>query len=126
MAYDDNNVFAKILRGEIPCKKVYEDEHALSFHDINPQAPVHVLVIPKGRFVSMDDFTQNATAAQQAGLMHAVGAVARQLGLENSGYRVLTNIGRDGHQEVPHLHFHIFGGRRLGRMLEGGHPPKNA
>jgi diadenosine tetraphosphate (Ap4A) HIT family hydrolase len=126
MAYDDNNVFAKILRGEIPCKKVYEDEHALSFHDINPQAPVHVLVIPKGRFVSMDDFTRNATAAQQAGLMSAVGAVARQLGLENSGYRVLTNIGRDGHQEVPHLHFHIFGGRRLGRMLEGGHPPKSA
>jgi diadenosine tetraphosphate (Ap4A) HIT family hydrolase len=126
MAYDDDNVFAKILRGEIPCKKVYEDEHALSFHDINPQAPVHVLVIPKGRFVSMDDFTQNATAAQQAGLMRAVGAVARQLGLEKSGYRVLTNIGRDGHQEVPHLHFHIFGGRRLGRMLEGGHPPKSA
>jgi diadenosine tetraphosphate (Ap4A) HIT family hydrolase len=126
MAYDDDNVFAKILRGEIPCKKVYEDEHVLSFHDINPQAPVHVLVIPKGRFVSMDDFTQNATPAQQAGLMRAVGVVARQLGLGKSGYRVLTNIGRDGHQEVPHLHFHIFGGRRLGRMLEGGHPPKTA
>jgi diadenosine tetraphosphate (Ap4A) HIT family hydrolase len=125
MAYDDGNVFAKILRGELPCSKVYEDEHALSFHDINPQAPVHVLVIPKGRYVSLDDFTANAGPAEQSGLMRAIGEVARKLGLDKTGYRVLTNMGRDAHQDVPHLHFHIFGGRRLGRMIEGGSPPKN-
>jgi diadenosine tetraphosphate (Ap4A) HIT family hydrolase len=124
MAYDDNNVFAKILRGEIPCRKVYEDAHALAFHDINPQAPVHVLVIPKGRYVSMDDFTAGASPAEQAGLVRAVGEVARLMGVDKTGYRVLTNIGRDGHQEVLHLHFHVFGGRRLGRMLEGGVAPK--
>jgi diadenosine tetraphosphate (Ap4A) HIT family hydrolase len=125
MAYDDGNVFAKILRGELPCRKVYEDDHALSFHDINPQAPVHVLVIPKGRYVSLDDFTAHASAAEQAGLMRAIGEVARKLGLEKAGYRVLTNMGRDAHQDVPHLHFHVFGGRRLGRMIEGGSLPKN-
>ena len=125
MAYDDGNVFAKILRGELPCKKVHEDAHALSFHDINPQAPVHVLVVPKGRYVSLDDFTANASAAEQAGLMRAIGEVARKLGLEKAGYRVLTNTGRDAHQDVPHLHFHVFGGRRLGRMIEGGSAPKN-
>ena len=124
MAYDDSNVFAKILRGEIPCKKVYEDAHALAFHDINSQAPVHVLVIPKGRYVSMDDFTAAASPAEQAGLMRAIGEVARLLGVDKSGYRVLTNIGRDGHQEVMHLHFHVFGGRRLGRMIDGGSPPE--
>jgi histidine triad (HIT) family protein len=124
MAYDDGNVFARILRGELPCKKVYEDEHALSFHDINPQAAVHVLVIPKGRYVSLDDFTANAGAAEQAGLMRAIGEVARKLGLDAAGYRVLTNTGRDAHQDVPHLHFHVFGGGRLGRMIEGGSPPK--
>lgn len=117
MAYDPNNVFAKILRGEIPCKKVYENEHVLAFHDIQPQAPVHVLVIPKGAYVSMDDFSQNASPAEQAALVKATGDVARQLGIAASGYRVLSNCGVDGNQEVPHLHLHLFGGRRLGRMI---------
>ncbi len=123
MAYDDDNVFAKILRGELPCNKAYEDDHALAFHDINPQAPVHVLVIPKGGWVSMDDFSANASAEQQAGLMRAIGNTARALGLAAPGYRVLTNCGRDSHQEVMHLHFHIFAGRPLGPMLEGGNLP---
>ena len=123
MAYDDSNVFAKILRGEIPCKKVYENDHALAFHDIHPQAPVHVLVIPKGRYVGLDDFALNASAAEQAGLIRALGEAARLLGVEKDGYRTLSNFGRNAHQEVPHLHFHIFGGKRLGRMLEGGAPP---
>ncbi len=117
MAYDPNNVFAKILRGEIPCKKVYENEHVLAFHDIQPQAPVHVLVIPKGAYVSMDDFSQNASPAEQAALVKATGDIARQLGIAASGYRVLSNCGADGNQEVPHLHWHLFGGRRLGRMI---------
>ena len=117
MAYDDNNIFAKILRGEIPCKKVYEDEHALAFHDINPQAPVHVLVVPKGKYVSFDDFSANAGADEIAGFMRAVGTVARDLQLAQPGYRILANIGTDGGQEVPHLHFHIFGGKTLGPML---------
>ena len=116
-AYDPNNVFAKILRGEIPCKKVHEDEHTLAFHDINPQAPVHVLVIPKGAYVSMDDFHEKASAAEIAALFRAVGKVARQLNLSENGYRFLANVGRDGNQEVPHLHVHIFGGRHLGRMI---------
>lgn len=124
MAYDDANVFARILRGELPCRKIYEDDHALAFHDIAPQAPVHALVIPKGRYVSMADFSANASEAEQAGLMRAIGAVARTLGVEEAGYRVLANHGRHAHQEVPHLHFHIFAGRPLGPMLEGGTPPK--
>jgi diadenosine tetraphosphate (Ap4A) HIT family hydrolase len=117
MAYDRNNIFAKILRGEIPCKKVYEDEHVLAFHDIHPQAPVHVLVIPKGDYVSMDDFTADAPAELVAGFMRGVGIVARQLELTEPGYRILANIGPDSGQEVPHLHIHIFGGRSLGPML---------
>ncbi len=117
MAYDPNNVFARILRGEIPCKKVYENEFVLAFHDIAPQAPVHVLVIPKGPYVSMDDFTANAPAEMQAGFFKAVGDVARLLGIAADGYRVLTNCGVNGHQDVPHLHFHIFGGVKLGRMI---------
>ncbi len=123
MDYDDDNVFAKILRGELPCNKVYEDDHALAFHDINPQAPVHVLVIPKGRYVSMADFTATAGAEEQAGLMRAIGDTARELGLGEGGYRVLANAGRDAHQEVMHLHFHIFAGRPLGPMLEDGALP---
>ena len=123
MAYDRNNVFARILRGELPCKKVYETEHALAFHDINPQAPVHVLVIPRGRYVSTDDFTANATDAEIAGFWRAVGETARTLGLREAGYRVLANHGAHAHQEVPHLHVHIFGGRALGPMLEGGALP---
>jgi len=117
MAYDPNNVFAKILRGEIPCKKVYENEHVLAFHDIQPQAPVHVLVIPKGAYVSMDDFTAHASAVEQAALLKATGDIARQLGIAATGYRVLSNCGPDGNQEVPHLHLHLFGGRLLGRMI---------
>ena len=117
MAYDPNNIFAKILRGEIPCRKVYEDEFALAFHDINPQAPVHVLVIPKGPYVSLADFSANAAPEVQGGYLRAVGEVARQIGVEERGYRVLANIGTDANQEVPHLHFHIFAGKRLGPML---------
>ncbi len=116
-AYDSNNPFAKILRGEIPCRKVFEDEFALAFHDISPQAPVHVLVIPKGAYVSLDDFTARATGAEIAGFFRAVGAAARQLGLAAPGYRVLANHGRDAHQEVFHFHVHIFGGRDLGGMI---------
>ena len=117
MSYDDNNIFAKILRGEIPCKKVFEDEWALAFHDIRPQAPVHVLVIPKGKYVAMDDFSAKASPDEIAGFFRAVGEVARQLDLPAKGYRILANQGRDGGQEVPHFHVHIFGGRPLGRMI---------
>jgi len=115
--YDDSKVFAKILRGEIPSKKVFEDEFALAFHDIAPQAPLHVLVIPKGRFVSLADFSARASAGEIAGFWRAVGAVAKNLELEAAGYRVLTNMGMHAGQEVPHFHVHIFGGRPLGRML---------
>lgn len=115
--YDPNNVFARILRGEIPCKTVFENEHALAFHDINPQTPTHILVIPKGAYVDMDDFTATASDAEVAGLFKAVGEVARQAGAVEGGYRVLSNCGRDAHQEVPHLHFHIFAGRDLGGMI---------
>ncbi len=117
MAYDPNNVFAKILRGDIPCRKVYEDEFALAFHDINPQAPIHVLVIPKAPYVSMLDFSAEAPAEMVVGFIRAVGTVARQLGLEEPGFRMLANIGADGGQEVPHLHFHLFGGQKFGRMV---------
>ena len=118
MAYDPNNIFARILRGEIPAKKIYEDSHVLAFHDIRPQAKVHALVVPKGEYVSMADFTARATDAEIAGFIRAVGKVARDLGLEESGYRILANHGPDSHQEVPHLHVHIFGGQRLGRMIQ--------
>jgi diadenosine tetraphosphate (Ap4A) HIT family hydrolase len=118
--YDDANIFARILRGEIPARKVHEDAHALAFHDINPQAPVHVLVIPKGRYVSVADFSATASAEEIAGFWRAVAKVAKDLGLEGPGYRVLMNMGRDGGQEVPHFHVHIFGGRPLGRMVERG------
>lgn len=115
--YDDNNVFARILRGELPSKTVYEDEHALAFHDINPLAPVHILVIPKGRYVSWDDFSEKASDAEIAGFTRAVGKVAREAGLVENGYRVMANTGLRGGQEVPHLHMHIFGGTTLGPML---------
>jgi histidine triad (HIT) family protein len=115
--YDDSNIFARILRGEIPSKKVYEDEWALAFHDINPQAPVHILIIPKGRYCSYDDFSAQGSEAEVVGFVRAVGTVARQLGLEASGYRMLTNLGSDAGQDVPHFHVHLFGGRPLGRML---------
>jgi histidine triad (HIT) family protein len=115
--YDPNNVFAKILRGEIPSKRIHDDAYAVAFHDIAPQAPVHVLVIPKGAYVSHADFSANATEAEIAGFWRAVGTVARGLGLEATGYRILSNMGEDGGQEVPHFHVHIFGGRRIGRMV---------
>ena len=115
--YDDTNIFARILRGEIPNRTVYEDRWALAFHDINPLAPVHVLVIPKGKYVSFADFSADASADEVAGFMRVVGKVAKDLGLEAQGYRLLTNMGEHGHQEVPHFHVHLFGGRPLGRML---------
>ena len=118
MAYDPNNVFAKILRGEIPCKRVYEDDYALAFHDISPQAPVHVLVIPKGQYVSFDDFSASAPDAAVAGFYRAVQRVAAQLGLAAGGYRVLSNVGADAHQEVQHFHLHLFAGCDLGRMVK--------
>ena len=117
LPYDDNNVFAKILRGEIPSRKVYEDDFAFAFHDINPQAPVHVLVIPKAAYVSWDDFTLKASDAEIAGFTRAVGTVTRQLELDQPGYRLMVNMGGHGHQEVPHLHVHIFGGRQFRVMI---------
>ena len=117
MPYDRNNIFARILRGEIPCNKVYEDTHVLAFYDISPQSPTHVLVIPKGEYVSFDDFSQNASAEEIAALVRAVGQIAREQGVAESGYRILANTGPAAHQEVPHFHVHLFGGRDLGGML---------
>lgn len=124
MTYNPENIFAKILRGEIPCDKVFEDEHTLAFNDINPQAPVHVLVIPKGAYVNMDDFHEKASDAEIAALMRAVGQVAKLKGLSETGYRILSNTGEDAHQEVPHLHLHVVGKRDLGRMI--GRPKSEA
>lgn len=117
LPYDPHNIFAKILRGEIPCRKVYEDEWVLAFHDIAPQAPVHVLVIPKGAYVSWDDFSTKASADEIAGFVRAVGHVARENNLVGAGYRLLANVGVHGGQEVPHLHVHLFGGGPLGPMI---------
>lgn len=118
--YDDSNVFARILSGELPCNKVYEDDVAFAFHDINPQAAQHILVIPKGRYVSWDDFSARASDAEIAGLVRAVGIIARAAGLVVPGYRLLANVGSDGGQEVAHFHVHIFGGQPLGPMLSHG------
>ena len=121
MAYDNNNIFAKILRGEIPCKKIYEDNFVLSFHDINPQKKIHALVIPKGRYIDLDDFTLNAKPEEIVGLIKGINIVSTKLGIsvENGkGYRALANIGENGGQEVPHLHFHLFGGEKIGKMVE--------
>jgi diadenosine tetraphosphate (Ap4A) HIT family hydrolase len=115
--YDDNNIFAMILRGDIPNKTVYEDDHALAFHDINPQAPIHVLVIPKGKYISMADFTANASADEIAGFWRAVGKTTEALGVVEPGYRLLANHGPHSHQEVPHLHVHILAGKFVGPML---------
>ncbi|HEX3953397.1 MAG TPA: HIT domain-containing protein [Stellaceae bacterium] len=117
MAYDRDNVFARILRGELPCTKVYEDAHVLAFRDINPQAPVHVVLIPKGEYVSADDFSANASAAEQAAFFRAISVVAKAEGVVEGGYRILANHGEAAHQEVPHFHLHLFGGRDLGPML---------
>ena len=115
--YDSQNIFAKILRGEVPCKKVLENDHILAFHDINPLAPVHVLVIPKGDYVSWDDFSERASEPEMAAMTRAIGEVARMVGADAQGYRVLSNIGKRGGQEVPHFHVHVFGGQPLGPML---------
>ena len=120
MSYDENNIFAKILRGEIPCKKIYEDQFILSFHDINPQKKIHALVIPKGKYTDLDDFCKNASTNEMVGMFKGIEIVAKKLGVSvesGSGYRALTNIGNDGGQEVPHLHFHIFGGEKVGKMV---------
>jgi histidine triad (HIT) family protein len=120
LPYDETNIFARMLRGEIPNKTVFEDEWALAFHDINPQAPVHILVIPKGPYASWDDFTAKASDAEVLGFIRAVGHVAREAGLTAPGYRLLANVGQHGHQEIAHLHVHIFGGRQMGAMLPRG------
>jgi len=115
--YDETNIFARILRGEIPNKTVYEDEHVLAFRDIAPQAPTHILVIPKGAYVSWDDFSARASEVEIAAFVRAIGRIAREAGLVEPGYRLLANVGQDGGQEVPHLHIHIFAGKPLGPML---------
>ena len=117
LPYDEGNIFARILRGELPCKKVYEDEHALAFHDINPLAPYHVLVIPKGAYVGWDDFTAKASDPEISDFVRAVGEVARMTGADSQGYRILANSGKRSGQEVAHLHVHVFGGAPLGPML---------
>jgi histidine triad (HIT) family protein len=117
VVYDRNNVFARILRGELPCNKVYEDEHVLAFDDITARAPTHVLVIPKGEYVSLDDFSERASEAELAALIRALGHIARQRGVAESGYRIIANSGGDAHQEVMHFHVHVLGGRDLGGML---------
>jgi histidine triad (HIT) family protein len=117
MPYDRNNVFARILRGELPCTKVYEDEHVLAFRDIDPQAPTHIILIPKGEYVSVDDFSEKASEAELAAFVRAIGRIAQQEGVAASGYRILANHGVAAHQDVPHFHLHIFGGRDLGPML---------
>ena len=121
MKYDENNIFAKILRGEIPCKKIYEDDFVLSFHDINPQKKIYVLVIPKGKYIDLDDFSQNASKEEIVGLIKGINVVAKKLEISvdtGRGYRALANISEDGGQEVPHLHFHLFGGEKIGKMVE--------
>lgn len=118
--YDDQNIFAKILRGEIPNRTIYESEYSLAFHDINPQASVHALVIPKGAYVSWDDFTQHARDAEIADFVRTIGHVAQLLGVDMPGYRLIANVGRHGHQEVPHLHVHLLGGAPLGPILARG------
>jgi diadenosine tetraphosphate (Ap4A) HIT family hydrolase len=115
--YDDGNIFARILRGEIPCRKVHEDDHTLAFDDINPKAPVHTLVIPKGRYISATDFAEKASDAEIAALMRAVRKVAALKGVDASGYRLIANTGIEGGQEVPHFHIHVLGGRTLGAMV---------
>ena len=121
MTYDENNIFAKILRGKIPCKKIYEDEYVLSFHDINPQKKIHALVIPKGKYIDLDDFNAKASDKEIVGLLKGISIVAKKLGISldmGKGYRTLSNLSEDGGQEVLHLHFHLFGGERIGKMVQ--------
>ena len=121
MIYDENNIFAKILKKEIPCKKIYEDEYILSFYDINPQKKIHALVIPKGKYINLDHFSLNASDKEIVGLIKGISIVAKKIGVsydvEGKGYRSLVNVGENGGQEVPHLHFHIFGGEKVGKMV---------
>jgi histidine triad (HIT) family protein len=121
MIYDKNNIFAKILKGEIPCKKIYENDYILSFYDINPQKKIHALVIPKGEYINLDDFISKASEREIAALIKGIGEVAKKIGISDvvkgGGYRSLVNVGENGGQEVPHLHFHIFGGEKVGRMV---------
>ena len=121
MSYDDSNIFAKILRNEIPCEKIYEDEFVLAFYDVNPQKKIHALVIPKGEYVNLDDFSSKASEKEIVGLIKGLGTVAKKLGVsevvKGGGYRSLVNVGGDGGQEVPHLHFHILGGEKVGKMV---------
>ena len=126
MAYNPDNIFAKILRGEIPCKKVYENQDVLAFYDIKPQAKIHILVIPKQPYQSWDDFSAHATPHQMAALMQAVGLIARQLGLNQQGYRVLANNGQNAHQEIPHFHLHLLGGHPLGPMIQKDYQPSSS
>jgi histidine triad (HIT) family protein len=121
MGYDRNNIFAKILRKEIPCKKIFENDHVLSFYDINPQKKIHALIIPKGEYVNLDDFNNRASDHEIVALSKAITEVSKMLGISadvGKGYRVLTNLSEDGGQEVPHLHFHLFGGEKVGKMVE--------
>ena len=121
MIYDNNNLFAKILRGDIPCNKIYEDEFVLSFHDINPQKKIHALVVPKGKYIYLDDFSLNAAPNEMVGLLKGINIVAKKLGISvdtGKGYRALANISEDGGQEIPHFHFHLFGGEKVGKMVE--------
>ena len=121
MSYDNNNIFAKILRGEIPCDKIYEDDYVFSFHDISPQKKIHALVIPKGKYLDLDDFNSKASDKEIVGLLKGISIVAKKLGISvdtGKGYRTLSNLSEDGGQEVPHLHFHLFGGERIGKMVQ--------
>ena len=121
MSYDDNNIFAKILRGEIPCKKIYEDDYVFSFYDISPQKKIHALIIPKGKYIDLDDFNSKASDKEIVGLLKGISIVAKKLGISadtGKGYRTLSNLSEDGGQEVPHLHFHLFGGERIGKMVQ--------
>tara|TARA_B100001996_G_scaffold357635_1_gene321718 strand:+ start:977 stop:1342 length:366 start_codon:yes stop_codon:yes gene_type:complete len=121
MSYDNNNIFAKIIRGEVPCEKIYEDEFILSFYDINPQKKIHALVIPKGKYIDLDDFNAKASDKEIVGLLKGISIVANKLGIsiyKGKGYRALTNLSDDGGQEVPHLHFHLFGGEKVGKMIQ--------
>lgn len=120
MSYDDSNIFARIIRGEIPATKIYEDEHVLAINDLHPQAPTHILVMPKGAYVSFDDFSEKASDAEIAAFTRAVGRIARQAGVGDTGYRLIFNHGAHSHQEVPHLHAHILGGRPLGALVTRG------
>ena len=121
MSYDDNNVFAKILKGEIPCDKIYEDEYVLSFYDVKPQKKIHALIIPKGKYVDLDDFNSKASDKEIVGLVKGISIVAKKLGISvdsGKGYRTLSNLSEHGGQEVPHLHLHLFGGEKIGKMVE--------